>query len=191
MANINKINKGIWWTITQYIYKRKFHQIGKGAILFKPLQLDNPKSISIAEGVFVAEGVWLMGSKSSIIQTLKIGSRTVIGHYAHIVGLSAVNIENDVLIADRVFISDCTHEYELVEKPIAEQPVKIINPVTIGEGSWLGENVCICGANVGKHCVIGANSVVTKDIPDYCVAAGNPARVIKRFDFERNEWIKM
>lgn len=50
----------------------------------------------------------------------------------------------------------------------------------IGEGSWIGENVCVCGANIGKHCVIGANSVVTKDIPDYSVAVGCPARIIKK-----------
>ena len=190
MANINKINKGIWWAITQYIYKRRFGYIGNGTILFKPLQLDNTKSISIADGSFVAEGAWLMGGKDSNTPTLKIGNKTVIGHYSHIVGLSKVCIENDVLIADRIFISDCTHEYEMISKPVAEQPVKIIKPVTIGEGSWLGENVCVCGANVGKHCVIAANSVVTKDIPDYCVAAGSPAKVVKKYNFETEMWEK-
>ena len=63
-----------------------------------------------------------------------------------------------------------------------------MSEVTIGEDSWIGENVCICGASIGKHCVIGANSVVTKDIPDYCVAAGIPAKVIKKYNFEKNSW---
>ena len=50
--------------------------------------------------------------------------------------------------------------------------------------------MCVIGAKIGKHCVIGANSVVTKDIPDYCIAVGIPAKVIKRYDFEKKQWIK-
>jgi acetyltransferase-like isoleucine patch superfamily enzyme len=61
----------------------------------------------------------------------------------------------------------------------------------IGEGSWLGENVCVIGASIGKHCVIGANSVVTKDIPDYSVAVGIPAKVIKKYNFNKCEWEKI
>lgn len=191
MANINRINKGIWLVITHCFYKCKFGHIGKKSVLFKPMQLDNMKTISISDGVFIAEGAWLMGSKGSNIRTLIIGNGTVIGHFSHIVGLSMVCIENDVLMADRIFISDCTHEYEMIDKPIAKQPIKILKPVTIGEGSWLGENVCVCGASVGKHCVIAANSVVTKDIPDYCVAAGSPAKVVKRYNFETKMWEKV
>lgn len=64
--------------------------------------------------------------------------------------------------------------------------------VRIGEGSWLGTNVVVVGnVHIGKHCVIGANSVVTKDIPDYTVAAGIPCKVIKRYDFERKEWVRI
>jgi len=64
--------------------------------------------------------------------------------------------------------------------------------VHIGEGTWLGTNVVIVGSiSVGKQCVIGANSVVTKDIPDYSVAVGIPAKVIKRYDFEQQQWVKI
>ena len=90
-----------------------------------------------------------------------------------------VVIENDVLLADKVFISDCNHEYKDLDTPIQNQGIRFVKPVRIGEGSWVGDNVCVCGASIGKHCVIGANSVVTNDIPDYSVAVGNPAKVIK------------
>ncbi len=63
--------------------------------------------------------------------------------------------------------------------------------VVIGNGSWIGEHVCIIGASIGRHCVIGANSVVTRDIPDYSVAVGSPAIVIKKYDFNLNKWIKV
>jgi len=99
-------------------------------------------------------------------------------------------LEENVLTADRVYISDCSHGYSDVAVPVCKQAVVQKKSVRIGEGSWLGINVCVLGANVGKHCVIGANSVVTKDIPDYCVAAGSPARVIKRFDMVSGLWRK-
>ena len=63
--------------------------------------------------------------------------------------------------------------------------------VVIGNGSWIGEHVCIIGASIGRHCVIGANSVVTRDIPDYSVAVGSPAVIIKKYDFNLNKWIKV
>ena len=123
--------------------------------------------------------------------TLKIDNNTVIGHFSHIIALKDIHIGSNVLMADKVFISDCTHEYEQIDTPIIQQPVRILSPVSIGDDSWIGENVCILGASVGRHCVIGANSVVTKDIPDYTVAAGNPAKILKRYDFLNQCWVKV
>ena len=82
------------------------------------------------------------------------------------------------------------HGYEDVNTPINLQPIVQKNTVVIGRGSWIGENVCIIGCSIGKQCVIGANAVVTKNIPDYCVAAGNPAKIIKRYCFDTNSWKK-
>lgn len=78
--------------------------------------------------------------------------------------------------------------------PVSRQGVMVRNgaKVVIGEGSWLGTNVVVVGdVRIGKHCVIGANSVVTKDIPDYSVAAGTPCKVIKQYDFEREAWVRV
>ena len=95
------------------------------------------------------------------------------------------------MTADKVYISDNLHGYEDIHTPIHRQPIVQNGTVEIGEGSWLGENVCVIGANVGKHCVIGANSVVTRNIPDYSVAVGVPARVVKRYNFETKLWEKV
>ena len=78
-----------------------------------------------------------------------------------------------------------------LEVPIKEQGIIQKKDVYIGDGSWLGENVCVIGASIGQHCVIGANSVVTKDIPDYSVAVGSPAKVIKRYNPETKQWGKV
>ena len=81
-----------------------------------------------------------------------------------------VIIENGVLTGPHVFIADYNHEYRDVDKPVWEQGefAQENSHIIIGEGSWLGTNVVVVGkVRIGKHCVIGANSVVTKDIPDY------------------------
>ena len=80
-----------------------------------------------------------------------------------------------------VYITDCDHEYRNIKIPVIDQGiVQRGQRVSIGEGSYIGINAVIVGnVKIGKHCVIGANSVVTKDVPDYCVAVGSPARVIK------------
>lgn len=81
-----------------------------------------------------------------------------------------------------MYITDCDHEYRDINVPVIDQGiVQRGQMVSIGEGSYIGINAVIVGdVKIGKHCVIGANSVVTKDVPDYCVAVGSPARVIKK-----------
>ena len=187
---MNRVSRKWWYIITQIIYKRKFNRIGKGTVIYRPLQFNRVYTVTIEKNVFLAEGVWLIGSDKES-DTMTIMEGTVIGHYAHIVARHSVIIEKHVLIADKVFITDSSHEFEDVTLPIKNQGMRIDGDVVIGENSWVGENVAICGASIGKNCVIGANSVVTHDIPDYCVAVGNPAKVIKRFDFENGKWMKV
>lgn len=173
---------------TLLYYKLVFNRIGNSTLVIKPLRIDDPKSIEIGEKTYIGHYSWLMGNHQTGGTTLKIGDKVQIGHYAHIIAKEGVFIDDAVLLADKVFISDCSHSYEDVQTPILNQRVKIIRQVHIGEGAWLGENVCVLGACIGKHCVIAANSVVTRDIPDYCVAAGSPAKVVKKYNFEKNLW---
>jgi acetyltransferase-like isoleucine patch superfamily enzyme len=96
-----------------------------------------------------------------------------------------------VLTADKVYISDNQHTYDNPDIPIQNQPIKQCKTIIIKEGSWIGENVCIIGACIGKNSVIGANSFVTHDIPDYTIAVGAPARVIKKYNFKTRKWEKV
>lgn len=169
------------------LMKKKFQSIGRLSYIFDPLQIDNPSSISIGIGSYIAAKSWLMGGVSNNT-TLKIGNNVSIGHFCHIIGCFDVTIENDVLFADKVFVTDNTHCFKNPKIPIKDQKIEKIGNVKIGEGSWICENVCILGVSVGKHSVIGANSVVTTDIPDYSVAVGIPARVIKKYNFDTKEW---
>ncbi|WP_236673095.1 acyltransferase [Flavobacterium tagetis] len=150
------------------------------------------KNISIGKGVSVAYKTWLAAVPHTNEEKceLVIGNGSSIGNFNHIYATKSIIIGENVLTADKVYISDNLHEYEDINVPIIHQHIRQIGTVVIGDGTWIGENVCIIGVKIGKNCVIGANSVVTKDIPDYCVVVGSPSYVIKRFCFDTNEWRK-
>lgn len=118
--------------------------------------------------------------------------------YSRIAARGYVRIGEYVAMGPNCFIADFNHAYEDILRPVKLQgntfiPRKDGSPnVEIGDGSWLGTHVAIAGnVRIGKHCVIGANSVVTKDIPDYSVAVGIPAKVIKRYNLKTKSWKKI
>ena len=122
------------------------------------------------------------GQKCLTNPVVKIGDRCLIGKGSGIVGHFDITIGNDVWTGHHVYITDQNHGYEDVDRPISQQS-QPERPVVIGDGSWLGYGaVVLPGVTIGKHVVIGANSVVTHDIPDYSVAVGSPAQVIKSYE---------
>jgi acetyltransferase-like isoleucine patch superfamily enzyme len=173
-------------------YKRAFKKLGARSYVQNPLHIMGKKNIIIEDDVFVAYKTWLaaVSDTNSDLCELIIGRGTRIGNFNHIYATRSIKIGRDVLTADKVYISDNLHDYEEISLPIIKQKIKQINSVEIGDGVWIGENVCVIGAKIGKNSVIGANSVVTKDIPAYCVAVGSPAKIIKRYSFERQAWVK-
>ena len=113
---------------------------------------------------------------------VRIGRGSEIGQRCRISIANSLEIGEKVLFSPNVYITDCDHEYRDVNVPVIDQGiVQRGQRVSIGDGSYIGINAVIVGnVKIGKHCVIGANSVVTHDIPDYSVVAGCPARVIKQ-----------
>lgn len=189
MNIINRIYRKIKYIFGQLYYNVKLNKLGHGSMIQKPLRIYG-KNISIGERTVVQYKTWLEArpltgeAKAELI----IGDGCAIGHFNEIYSTKSIIIEDKVLTADRVYISDNLHGYENTEVAVIDQPIKQVNPVRIGEGSWLGAGVCVIGASIGKHCVIGANAVVTKDIPDFCVAVGIPAKIIKRYNFDTKSW---
>lgn len=123
-----------------------------------------------------------------------MGDHTELGNHSVVSAFHSVTIGKGVLTGPHVYIADHNHCYENPNLPIYLQGVscKDNSRVEIGDGSWIGTNVVIVGnVSIGKQCVIGANSVVTHDIPDYSVAVGIPAKVIKQYDFSNNQWLKV
>ena len=189
-----KIKNGIYKIISQIFYSKFFDYFGKNSKIVSPLTLKNTRLIRIGDNTTINAGVFLMVEVSDNQDkgcNLIIGNGVTIGHYNHIVALDSVIIEDDVLTADRVYISDNVHDYGNIDIPISHQKIMSKRSTRIGQGSWIGENVCVISANIGRNCVIAANSVVLSDIPDYSVAAGSPAVVKKKYDFNSKKWIKV
>ena len=108
--------------------------------------------------------------------------------FIHINAFQNVYIEKNVLIADRVHISDATHYYDDLDIPIIKQGAGFIAPVKLSEGCWIGVGAVILpGVTIGRNAIIGANAVVTKSIPDFAIAGGVPAKVIKMRESKLND----
>ncbi len=118
-----------------------------------------------------------------------IGNRSRIGISSVLIG--PVTIGNHVILAQNIVMSGLNHGYEDINTPINLQKCTT-KEIVIEDETWIGANAVVtAGVHIGKHCVIAAGSVVTKDIPAYSVVVGNPARVIKRYNFDTKEWEKV
>jgi len=111
-----------------------------------------------------------------------------IGHSVGISCHQSLEIGDDVLIAGGCYISDNNHSIDPEGPRYLSQPLKG-QPTVIGKGVWLGHNVCVlAGSHIGERSIIGAGSVVKGVIPAYSMAAGNPARIVRQYNFETKRW---
>lgn len=139
----------------------------------KHISLYNPQYITIGDNVIINNNTSLfinpIGSNAQLI----IGNGVQLGKYTDIGCSNKIIIENDVITAPYVHITDRDHSYDDIHTPIMYQTANSKGPVIIKEGVWIGFGVQIMsGVTIGKQSVVAAGSIVTKDIPDYSVAAG-------------------
>ena len=177
----------IWFYL---FYARYLGGCGPKIHFFPPFRIEGMENIHVGRNTVIQANSWLYclpirGQASK----LTIGSDCVFGYNNHITSVSNMIIEDKVLTANNVYISDNVHSFENIDIPIIDQPVRFKREVRIGFGTWIGENVSIIGATIGRNCVIGSNSVVTRDVPDYSVAVGAPAEIIKYFDPGIHAWV--
>jgi acetyltransferase-like isoleucine patch superfamily enzyme len=164
---------------------RHFRAFGAGtAICFPVAALFGERYIELGAGTVIGPYATLSAGVSPAQEldggaVVSIGDRCVIGKGSGIVGHERIEIGDDVFTGHDVYITDANHGYEDQSVPIGRQfaPPR---PVRIGRGSWLGHGtVVLPGATIGCHVVVGAGSVVTGALPDFTVAVGNPARVVR------------
>jgi lipopolysaccharide O-acetyltransferase len=160
-----------------------FASFGRHSVLQPPIRIGGERRIAVGSGVFVGAGSWLQtldGFGDSV--ALELGDGTSIVGGCVLSAAVSVRLGRNVLFARNVYVSDHSHAFENPELPVLAQGIDRIGPVEIGDGAWLGENVVVCpGVRIGRGAVVGANAVVLEDVPDYSVAVGAPARVVRTF----------
>ena len=173
---------------------RKFGAFGeRSIIMFPQTTIFGERYIRVGSDTMIGANVALSagmmpGQECLTDPVVSIGNRVLIGRGSGIVGHLSIVIEDDVWTGHHVYITDQNHGYADVDRPISLQ-TQPERPVRIGAGSWLGHGTIVLpGVTIGRHVAIGAQSVVTKDLPDFCVAVGNPARVIRIRD-ENDRWV--
>jgi carbonic anhydrase/acetyltransferase-like protein (isoleucine patch superfamily) len=166
-----------------------FASFGPKTVIMLPIRLSGENRIALGDGVYIGAGSWLQTLPDNQNQSVAIfiGTGTSIAGSCVISAVRNVYLEEDVLLARNVYIADHSHRYTRMAAPIIAQGLDRVAAVRIRRGAWLGQNVVVCpGVTIGIGAVVGANSVVNRDVPDYCIAAGAPARVIRAIHQERS-----
>lgn len=163
-----------------------FHSRGRGVRIRRTVRMDVVpfNALRIGGGTIIEDFTVVNNGVGAV----RIGDDALIGMSNVIIG--PVSIGDKVILAQHVVVSGLNHGYRDPHTAIRDQPVETA-PIVIGDHCWLGANVVVtAGVTVGRHCVVAAGSVVTKSLPDYAVAVGNPARVIRRYDAATGEWVR-
>ncbi len=166
----------------------EFRSMGRGVVLHRPLELKGPENITIGSmtvfGSHCVVTAWERYGEQKLTPSLVIGNNCDFGEYNHITCCNGITIGDNVLTGRWVTICDNAHgdtSMESMKIAPAERRITSKGMISIGDNVWIGDkSTILAGVKIGDGVVIGANSVVTKNIPPYCVAVGNPATVIKK-----------
>lgn len=137
--------------------------------------------LEIGEHALLEPDVWLTAPAPGRI---RIGAGTFLNIGVMVAATDLVEIGDHCMLANGCFVSDANHRFDDPVMPVPWQGFTTKGPTRIGDNCWLGAHVVVTsGVTIGERCVIGANSVVTADVPPYSIAAGTPARVLRRVEY--------
>lgn len=178
-----------YWAIRALFFKFRFGRCGNFSYIGKTINIsNNAKNIYIGNKVRIYPGL-----RAEIIDSegkITIGNDVSIGQNLQITSYKGnLRIGNQVTIAGNVLISNNDHTYYELNSNVIKQPL-VYKKTSVGDGCFIGYSaVILAGVQLGKHCVVGANSVVKAGkYDDYSVLAGAPARVVKRYNEQTDEW---
>ena len=193
------------YSITEVIYLtyckvRTYTVWSKARLIRFPIDIRNKKNIDLGRNLTTGVGCRIecfpINDAGEVV--LKFGENVQMNDYVHITEAKSVEICDNVLMASKIYITDCSYDSYLgdsndsspltspIDRPLSVKPVKIENNV------WLGEYVSVLpGVTIGQGTIVGANSVVSKSLPPNVIAVGAPAKPIKKFNFETNQWEKI
>jgi acetyltransferase-like isoleucine patch superfamily enzyme len=163
----------------------RFRQIGRGVRFNGWVRVEKPGGdIRLGDDCMIGRGCYFLATATGLIH---LDRNVGVNDHCYITSNYGISIGKDVRIAEFVSIRDYDHEFTRTDVPICDQGLRG-GPITIGDDVWIGRGVMITGnVRIGRGCVIGANSVVTRDLPDWSIAVGAPARVIKARKVESSQ----
>lgn len=186
--------KGIYKYFYTGYFRRFFASFGQGSIINPSfLMIVGPENIYIGKNTYIGSKVqltaWRCVNGDNFFPQIRIGDDSSIGDESQITAINKIIIGNGVLTGKKILITDNSHGQfnidDIHKQPLARKMYSK-GPVTIKDNVWIGEKSSVlAGVTIGKGAIIAANSVVTKDVPDYCLVAGCPAIIIKRINENR------
>lgn len=187
------LGRWYWRLKTNLFYRCFFARMGKNCLIERPMTLNRPERIHLGDAVTVQPGVRLEVVRTNPQRDarIEIGSNVNIEQGVHMLCQNLIKVGDRVSICAYSCVVDIDHPYAAIADPrrIGDRHSDDGATVEIGENTFVGFGSTILpGARIGRHVVIGAGSVVSGVIPDYCVAVGTPARVVKRYDFSSQSW---
>lgn len=162
------------------------HKKGKGSLIRKRTRVDVLpfNNFSLGKNSTIEDFATINNGVGDVI----IGDRTRIGLGCVVIGPATIG--NDIMFAQNIVVSGLNHGYRNIHIPPSLQPIET-KPIVIEDDVWIGANAVItAGVTIGKHAVIAAGSIVTKSVPPFCIVGGNPAKILKQYNFETQTWEK-
>jgi acetyltransferase-like isoleucine patch superfamily enzyme len=186
--------KDFWYPISNLKNRFLFGSYGKDVYIESGVVINRPRFVHLGDHVRIKRNTSINlhpKDKKSKEGILFVGNDVIISEGCIISACNRIVIEDHVGISPYVMIIDNSRKPGDISRPSKEQPIQA-GTVHIGADTWIAYNACILpNVTIGKHCIIGALSVVNRDIPPYSVAVGSPIRVVKRFDFDTRKWVKV
>jgi acetyltransferase-like isoleucine patch superfamily enzyme len=177
-------------------YSYPFASVGRNVSFHYTSKINRPRSprISLGNSISLREYAWLSVATEDPTgePTIVLGDNCHIGFGSIVSAKNRIQLERDVLVGQMVLMVDHNHAYEDITMPVIDQGISEGGTIRIGQGTWIGHGasiICPRGdLTIGRNCVIAANSMVMRSIPDYSVAAGYPATIIRQYDPEKGAW---
>jgi acetyltransferase-like isoleucine patch superfamily enzyme len=191
---VRRLAKAFRLMVTIVWLKPQFGRIGHRTIIGAPRALFNPEHVFIGNNSLIEKDATFYAITSyndaKFSPEISIGDRAYINHSFNVTAACRIRIGDDVMLAYNVSIFDSNHGFADPNRPIKDQDLSVSDRgVEIGDGAWIGANAFICaGVRIGRGAVVGANTVVKHDVPDFAVAVGNPAKIVKQMDPATKIW---
>lgn len=175
------------------IYRPSGISYGKDSYVLRPCVIYGPSCIRLGDRSVVLRHGYLNAVEEyagvRLQPKIVIGNGVYIGRYVYLTAMREITIGDGCVLSEHVYITDLMHGVQPGGTPIMEQPLESKGPVRIGAHCFLGYRAAVMpSVTLGEHCVVGANSVVTRSFPAFSMIAGSPAKLLKTYSFESNAW---